>query len=150
MKECISYCLVGSALLGSMLVMMLSSKKSKNFTHYKSLLDDNQLQVYKSVLSERMSIYIQGLVIGTILALLVTYKRILSKTHNICVFMVIALGFNWVYYLFYPKSTFMLSHLNSQNQVKAWIKIYKEMKLRCHLGLLLGIIGYFVLGMGWC
>ena len=150
MTHCISYCLVGAALLGSMLVTMLASKKSKNFKHFMTLLNDDQQQVYKSVINERMTIYIQGLVIGVILAILLTSNGVLSRKNNICLFVVISLGFNWVYYLFYPKSTYMLNHLSSQNQVQAWLKIYKEMKLRCHLGLVLGVLGYIILGFGWC
>jgi uncharacterized protein YacL len=150
MAQCISYCLVGAALLGSMIMSMLATKKSKNFRNFMALLDDNQAQVYKSVIKERMSIYVQGLVIGVILAILITFNSNLSKNNNVCLFVVIALGFNWGYYLLYPKSTYMLSHLNSAVQNDAWLRIYKEMKLRCHVGLLLGIVGYLLLGMGWC
>lgn len=150
MANCISFCLVGSALVGSMIVTMLSSKKSKNFKNFMGLLSDDQQQIYKSVIKERMNIYIQGIVIGVILAILVTFNKSLSKGNNICLFVVIALGFNWAYYLLYPKSTYMLNHLSSQTQVQAWLKIYKEMKLRCHVGLLLGIVGYILLGVGWC
>ena len=150
MVKCISYCLVGSALVGSMVMNMLASKRSKNFRNFMALLDDNQQQVYKSVIKERINIYIQGMVIGVILAILCTFNNKLSRTNNICLFIVIALGFNWLYYSVYPKSTYMLSHLSSQEQNKAWLKIYKEMKLRCKIGLLLGVLGYILLGVGWC
>jgi len=150
MAQCISYCLVGAALVGSMVMNMLASKRSKNFKNFMALLDDNQQQVYKSVIKERMNIYIQGMVIGVILAILCTFNNKLSRPNNICLFIVIALGFNWLYYSVYPKSTYMLTHLTSQEQNSAWLKIYKEMKLRCKIGLLLGVIGYILLGVGWC
>ena len=150
MVKCISYCLIGSALVGSMVVSMLSSKKSKNFRNFMALLDDNQQQVYKSIIKERMNLYIQGMVIGVILAILCTFNNKLSRPNNICLFIVIALGFNWVFYTLYPKSAYMLEHITSQDQAKAWLKIYKEMKMRCHIGLLLGIVGYILLGFGWC
>ena len=150
MTQCISFCLVGAALLGSMVVTMLASKKSKNFKEFMSLLNDDQQQIYKSIIRERMEIYIQGMVIGIILAIIITFNGKLSRGTNICLFVVIALGFNWCYYLLYPKSTYILNHLSSQNQVKSWLKIYKEMKLRCHVGLLLGVLGYIILGVGWC
>ena len=150
MAKCISYCLVGAALVGSMVMNMLASKRSKNFRNFMSLLDDNQQQIYKSVIKERMNIYIQGMVIGVILAILCTFNNKLSRQNNICLFIVIALGFNWIYYSVYPKSTYMLSHLSSTEQNKAWLKIYKEMKLRCKIGLLLGVVGYILLGVGWC
>lgn len=150
MGECISYCLVGAALLGSMIVSMLTSKQSKSFKDFFVLLDDNQQQIYKSITKERLHIYIQGTIIGVILAIIVKYNVKFSKNVSICVFIVIALGFNWAYYLLYPKSEYMLNHLNSQSQTKAWLKIYKEMKLRSHVGLLLGVVGYILLGMGVC
>ena len=150
MAPCISYCLVGAALIGSMIVTMLTSKKSKNFKDFVALLDDNQTNIYKSITKERLHIYIQGTIIGIILAFIVKYNVKLSKKYGSCVFIVIALGFNWVYYLLYPKSEYMLNHLNSQAQTKAWLKIYKEMKLRSHVGLLVGVCGYILLGMGIC
>ena len=39
-----------------------------------------------------------------------------------------------------PKSTYMLNHIDNAEQAKAWLEIYKIMKYRCHLGMLLGII----------
>ena len=150
MTQCISYCLLGAALLGSMIMTMLASKKSKRFTDFMSLLDEDQQRVYKSIIKERMTIYIQGLVLGVILAIAVTFNTDLSKSVNICLFVVISLGINLAYYEFYPKSTYMLNHLNSNEQVNGWLNIYREMKLRSKLGFVLGILGYIILGMGWC
>ena len=150
MSECLSYCLVGSALIGSMIMTMMTSKNSKNFKNFSMLLTDDQKNIYISVIRERLSIYVQGLIIGVILALLVTFKNNWSKVNNVCLFVTIALGFNYLYYSLFPKSTYMLSHLESPDQVKAWLKIYKEMKFRCKFGFLLGILGYLLLGYGWC
>lgn len=148
--SCISFCLLGAALLGSSVLTMMSSKDSKVFKNFRYLLDDNQQQVYKSIIKERSMIYIQGLILGFILALIVTLNLKLKKRNRICLFIVIALGTNYLYYSLYPKSTYMLEHLNNVKQNKAWLAIYKEMKLRCKLGLLLGILGYIVLGNGVC
>ena len=74
----------------------------------------------------------------------------LKQTNKLCVFIVIALGTNYLFYGLHPKSTYMLLHLNSREQNEAWLNIYKEMKLRCKLGLLLGVIGYVLLGNGLC
>ena len=49
MVKCLSFCLIGAALLGSMIMTMLVSKKSKPFVTFMSLLDDNQ-QLYKKVI----------------------------------------------------------------------------------------------------
>jgi hypothetical protein len=39
-----------------------------------------------------------------------------------------------------PKSTYMLEHIDTAEQAKAWLEIYKLMKTRCQLGMLLGVI----------
>jgi uncharacterized protein YacL len=150
MSECLSYCLIGSALIGSMIMTMITSKQSKNFRNFSALLDDDQKQIYKSIIKERMTIYVQGLIIGVIIALFVTFKNNWKRVSNVCLFIVIALGFKYLYYSLYPKSTYLLSHLRSQEQVKAWLEIYKEMKFRCKFGFILGILGYLLLGWGWC
>ena len=150
MVKCLSFCLIGAALLGSMIMTMLVSKKSKPFVTFMSLLDDNQQQIYKSVIRERTNIYIQGLVIGVALALLITYHTGFKTIGNVCLFIVVSLGFNWIYYLLYPKTTYMLNHLSSSDQVKAWLSIYKEMKFRSYTGLLLGVFGYVLIAVGWC
>ena len=150
MVKCLSFCLIGAALLGSMIMTMLVSKKSKPFVTFMSLLDDNQQQIYKSVIRERTNIYVQGLVIGVALALLITYHTGFKTIGNVCLFIVVSLGFNWAYYLLYPKTTYMLNHLSSSDQVKAWLAIYREMKFRSYSGLLLGIVGYLLIAVGWC
>jgi hypothetical protein len=74
----------------------------------------------------------------------------LGNTPKVCLFIVIALGTNYLMYALYPKSTYMLEHLKSTEQNKAWLAIYKEMKMRCWLGLILGALGYLLLAKGVC
>ena len=150
MEPNISYCLVGAIFIGMMVMTMLSSKNTKNFKNFTNKLDDSQKNIYKSIVKERRDIYLQGLILGIVLALLITYNVPFSKGNNICVFIVISLGFNFMYYSLYPKSTYMLKHVTSKCQIHAWLNIYKEMQLRGKIGILLGIIGYILLGSGWC
>ncbi len=44
----------------------------------------------------------------------------------------------------------MLEELGTKEQNKAWLAIYKEMKLRCLIGLILGAAGNILLGFGMC
>lgn len=147
----ISYCFVGAAFLGSSVLTMLASKNSGVFKKFNNMLTEDQKQIYKSIINERITIYIQSVLLGIVLALIVTFN--LKKTsHNsrVCLFIVIALGTNYLMYSLYPKSTYMLEHLNSSEQNKAWLEIYKEMKLRCKIGLVLGVVGYLILARGVC
>ena len=131
---CVNTCLLGAGFLGSSVLTMMSCSKGKKFRDFNNLLNENQRQTYAKIKNERMSIYIQGLVLGTALAFLVLSMTKLNKTQKVCLFIVIAMGFNHVYYSLYPKSTYMLEHTYSQEQNKAWLAIYKEMKMRHILG----------------
>lgn len=149
--SCVSYCLLGAALLGSSILTMMTSKTSGVFSKFNNLLDDNQRQVYKSIVQERATIYVQSLILGLVLAILVVFNlKKLGQTPRVCLFILIALGTNYLMYSLYPKSTYMLEHLKSTEQNKAWLAIYKEMKLRCKIGLILGALGYLVLSRGIC
>ena len=147
---CLNYCVLGAAFLGSSILAMMASKQSGNFVNFRKLLNQRQLEIYNGITRERMSIYIQGLILGVLLAVLITFNSSLRGTNKLCVFVVIALGTNYLFYSLHPKSTYMLLHLTSQQQNEAWLNIYKEMKLRSMLGLLLGLAGYILLGNGLC
>ena len=147
---CVNTCLIGSGFLGSSILTMLAGKNSGNFAKFNNILNPEQRETYKKITQERMNIYIQGLVIGSVLAVLMSQMVKLDKNKKVCLFVVIALGFNYAYYTLYPKSTYMLQHLTSKEQNQAWLNIYKEMKTRCMVGFLLGLVGYIVLGIGSC
>ena len=49
-----------------------------------------------------------------------------------------------------PKSKYILEYLNSSQQNKAWLNIYKHMKNRHMFGMLLGALGYLFIGNGLC
>jgi|MDSZ01.1.fsa_nt_gb hypothetical protein len=150
MKFCMNYCLLGAAFLGSSILTMMACKQGKNFSKFRNLLSEEQLRVYNFIAKERLSIYIQGLILGLLLAMLVTFNSTLVGTNKLCVFVVIALGINYLYYTIHPKTTYMLQHITSTEQNIAWLNIYKEMKLRSMIGVLLGLVGYILLGNGLC
>ena len=148
---CVSYCLLGAALLGSSILTMLTSKTAPVFKKFHNLLTDDQQQVYKSIISERASIYAQSLILGIVIACIVVFNlKKISKHTRVCLFILLALGTNYLVYSLYPKSTYMLEHINTPEQNKAWLEIYKEMKFRCVFGFVLGVLGYIILGKGAC
>lgn len=151
---CGTTCLLGAAFVGSMLYCMVSTKDSNVFREFENLLDAKQVKTYKAIANERLNLYLQGFFIGLVLAVLaLNFIRQLKKMptgNKICLFVVIALGFNYLYYTLSPKSKYMLESLDSPEQVKAWLKIYRHMQVRVKSGAVLGIIGYLVLAYGLC
>ena len=50
---------------------------------------------------------------------------------------------HYMYYTLSPKSDYMLNHLTTSKQNKAWLEMYKHMKFKYHSGFLFGILTYF-------
>lgn len=148
---CLSYCVLGAGLLFSSIVCMATSKNAGYHADFQNLLSPDQMNKYKDIVNERLSIYIQGLLIGVILGLIVVsmLDRV-SSLNRVCVFVVVALVFNVVYYLLMPKTSYMLQHLNSTEQINAWLRVYKVMRQRYILGFFVGIIGYAVFAYSLC
>ena len=79
---CVSYCLLGAALLGSSILAMLTSKSAPVFKKFHNLLTDDQQQVYKSIISERASIYTQSLILGIVIALAMIFNLLIADQHG--------------------------------------------------------------------
>ena len=49
-----------------------------------------------------------------------------------------------------PKTTYMLQHLKGEDQINAWLEIYKSMRQRYILGFFIGVVGYAVFAVSLC
>ena len=98
-----------------------------------------------------MRLYIEGYLIGLIVSLMIVFKLDgIGKYERLCLFVVIAIGINIIYYLGYPKSDYMLKHLVSKEQNKAWLTIYRTMRNRYLFGFIMGVMAYIILGLNLC
>ena len=141
MIDCSLSCVIAAALLGSMLYMLFSCNKNDKILYFMSLLNKEQQEIYKNITQERLNIYLQGWVLGLILGLVYLNYYASKKGPTYCVFVAIVLGTTYVHYTLMPKSTYMLDHIDNGEQSFAWLGIYREMKFRCHMGMILGVIG---------
>jgi len=133
------YCVIAFALLGSMIFMLLNVDKNDKVMYFLSLLKPEQQEIYKNITRERMNIYLQGFVLGIILGI-IYLKMTQSKNAPIyCIFVAIVLGTTYIHYTLMPKSTYMLEHIETAEQAKAWLEIYRKMKKTCHMGMILGV-----------
>lgn len=147
---CLTNCALGSALIGGTLLTALMSKQDPVFTQYEDSLDAEQKDHLEKIANERMNLYIQGTVLGVVLVVLVSmfgYKRLTPFTNG-CLMVVIVLVSQYFYYILMPKSDWMLRHLNGKFQNEAWLGVYRHMSVRWHIGLLIGLFGFFLLGRG--
>ena len=108
-----------------------------------------------STSKERMMISYQGYLLGFILSMcIIVYNRKLkgvkmSNSSLICTLMATCFLTNYFYYMLYPKSDWMLNHMNEHEEVQAWLKMYREMQYNYHAGLVLGILGVGILAFAF-
>lgn len=139
------YCFIAFALLGSSFYFLLTNHKQDKFIYFSSLLTKEQQKILKNITEERLYIYIQGFIIGLIIALVFLRITNIKSNYVFCIFVAIVLGFTYIHYTLMPKSTYMLEHIETQEQAKAWLEIYKTMKTRCYTGMILGVIALPIL-----
>lgn len=145
---CLFKCFVGLGLLGASIATMIVSKDDSPFREYKKSLDKDQRERLEKITDERLNIYLQGLVVGLIIALVYLYSVKSNSWTHVCVFLAIMLGVNYLWYILSPKSDWMLKSLNSKEQKEGWLKVYRTMQYRWHMGFLLGGLGGLLLSWG--
>lgn len=147
---CITNCALGFALVGATIATALVSKEDPVFKKYHATLEPEQKDALDRIANERMNLYIQGTLVGVVLVVLLWFlgMRELSPFANGCAFVAIVLLAQYFYYILMPKSDWMVKHLNSKVQNEEWLNVYRHMSVRWHGGLLLGLVGFFLLGRG--
>jgi len=109
-------------------------------------LNQYEINIYQSIIDERRKIYFMGLLLGLIISIIfLYYNKNLSNVMKIFTSMTIISVVNYFFYILYPKKHYMLEYLDTKEENKAWLEIYKHMQYRYHLGFVLGLVGaYFV------
>ena len=118
------------------------------------LLNNDQKNTYKNIIDERKSIYFKGYGIGLVLSfiLIFVYKYLLHSSDKkkmsiwmiVCMTGAITFTTNYLFYILSPKTTYMVQHLENQEQINAWLNIYRTMQVKYHIGLVLGIAAIMI------
>lgn len=146
----LSSCLLGFGFLGASFWSSLAYEDKKKLSAFESTLDKKQYDLYQKIKKERLHLYLTGLAIGTALALgFLYFNPVKSLLTTVCIVMAIAWGFTYLYYTLMPKTTYMLEHLTNDEQIDAWVDIYRDMQVRYHGGFALGVIAYGLLCYGF-
>lgn len=140
-SQCFVACAVASAFFGGMLYLALNPYKYDVLNQYLLTLDNTQLAIFRKVHKERMQIYLLGLVLGLLLGF-IYLNMSKSGVVRTCVFISIVMGVNYLFYMIYPKSTYMIQHLKTETQINAWQHVYRTMQYRQYMGMVLGVTAY--------
>ena len=151
---CSYSCSISAVFIIGMIYFYNATCNNPTILQYKQQLSAEQQKTYEKIVHERLGISIKGYLLGIILSLLLIYynyqKKHVRPASLVC--MVVATSFltNYFYYMVTPKTDWMLNHVESQAQTKAWLQMYRAMQYYYHFGLVLGILGIGVFAYAFC
>jgi hypothetical protein len=149
MTCCYYTCMLAFVFIFGMIYFHNATTKSGVVELYKYQLTPNLRQLYEKISKERLYINYYGYTLGLAVALIVIFYNIslsdrnsnkLSNVSLVCLTIVIAFSTNYFFYILYPKSDWMLKHINSPEQTKGWLQMYRSMQYNYHMGLVLGLV----------
>lgn len=152
---CSITCMLAVSLIIAMIYFHNATSKSKIVQEYKKQLPSNLQNLYDKLSSERLRINYIGYTVGLMLSMIIILynhnlkSNKLTNTSLICLVIVVSFLTNYFYYILSPKTTYMLEHINSPEQTKAWLMMYKNMQYRYHFGFVIGIISVGILAFAF-
>jgi hypothetical protein len=137
-----------------MIYMNNATSKSQTIQKYEAQLPRNLQEIYRKIQLERLQIYYYGYSLGFILSLIIIIYNYQNKskitiTHMVCIVISTSFLTNYFYYMLSPKTSWMLDHIKTPEQTKAWLEMYKSMQKYYHTGLVLGIIAVAFLAVAF-
>ena len=146
MACCSISCMISAVFIIGMIYFYNRTDKSEIVKRYKATMPVELQKRYEKISKERMMLSYYGYGLGLFLSILIIIFNVKVGANKMNTFpfvcTVIATCFltNYFYYILSPKSDWMLNHTTNQDQVKAWLIMYREMSYNYHAGLALGII----------
>jgi len=152
---CSISCIISGVFIIGMIYFYSMTDKSEIVKHYKEKLSIPLQKRYEKITEERKMISYRGYILGLILSLFFIFYNTKIKNYKlntfslVCLVMAVCFLTNYFYYMLSPKSDWMLNHTSSQEEVKAWLQMYREMSYNYHMGLALGIVAVGVLAFAF-
>ena len=143
---CCWTCMLSIVFVICTIYFMNATTSSKIMIHYQAQLPAELQNTYQEIVSERSRIYYYGYLLGFILSVVIILYNTQIKKDKLSTFsmvsIVVCVSFitNYLYYILYPKSKWMLDSIKTEEQTKAWLKMYQGMQKYFHLGLVLGVV----------
>jgi len=147
--------MISAVFIIGMIYFYNMTDKSTIVKHYKEKLSSDLQKRYDKIAKERMTISYYGYALGFILSLIIIFYNLKIKGAKmttfalVCTVMATCFLTNYFYYMLSPKSDWMLNHMGNQEEVKAWLQMYREMSYNYHAGLALGIVAVGVLAFAF-
>lgn len=154
---CTITCSIATIFIISMIYFSNSTTQSETVKHYRNQLPSNLKKIYDEILEERLKIYYYGYTLGLILSLIIIIynyqirnpREKYSLVTITCTVVTVSFITNYFYYALSPKTKWMLDYVNTPEQTKAWLNMYKDMQKYYHTGLVLGLIAIGILSIAF-
>lgn len=141
--KCKTHCGISVGFVLASVAVMLSCSSKKG---YYQKLNEDQKKMYKKVVQERRNIWIIATVSAILAALAFHFLFNKNKEggsllacENTAIYFVV----QYFVYSLYPKKNWILNSLKTPEEVQGWVNKYQDMKTRWHVGIILGLVGYF-------
>ncbi len=137
MSGCYLSAIIGFALLGGSFATLTVTTQQHDVL--RRVLSPELDQIHTKIAVERRNLYIHGILFGVVLSIVLLYcANIKNRYFKVSAFFAITLTTSVFYYMLMPKSDYMLNHLKTPAENKAWLYVYNTMKTRYLIGMLLG------------
>lgn len=152
---CSVTCVITSILIIGTIYFQNDTLKSNIVEEYKKQLPSNLQNLYEKITLERLRLNFYGYSLGLTLSLIIILYNYSLKSNKlttsslVCLVIVVSFFTNYFYYILSPKTTYMLNHINSPDQTKDWLTMYREMQINYHFGMVVGIIAIGVLAFAF-
>lgn len=143
MKKCVKTCtLFYIIFLTYFFVFAFTFIYNNDLKKLNNILNKKQLKIYNLIKKERFKHFLIGLCVGGILGFLVILTNISQKI-KYCFSGIVLILFTCVIYYILPKTTYMIHHLTTKEQKKAWMNVSSNFIKKKIAGFLFAIIVYF-------
>ena len=146
MAPCTLSCAISAIFIIGMIYFYNRTDNNDFVKNYKSKLSPELQTKYDKIVSERLTITYQGYGLGVLIALCIIFYSLYIRHERlktlplICIVVSTCFITNYFYYSLYPKSDWLLNHMKNPEEIKNWLRLYKEMQYNYHMGIVFGII----------
>jgi hypothetical protein len=131
-----------------MVALTICDVPDQNTPFYQSLTFQ-QKYIYQNIKKERLKISLQAFVAGLIMGSIMYILNAEDKVNRVglgCIFLATAFTTQCFWYTIAPKRDWMVRA--PKRQTYAWKKVYRRHQHRYCTSLVVGMIGYFLVGYG--